>query len=301
MRYRWAIPLTTTEDVPRVVISPEEKKDAEAWMAKHGYKLPHENAGDDARISLYQFTTQQTDEINPDDRDGVTFANESFREDVSGQPASLEELDEEKIRAYLGLDSTLDRVAETAGEYQSLESSGPLASSWRLVEKALGSFYRGGSEGITEEQWLRLEQSNNKRPVRKQWRNGRTNLLLRKVWDSVEERLVDQQLTKFYTVRWTTRMAFDATAGEFREIKRLDFNPFDQSAVLDMERRRMDRNSPRRVEILPAPEPIATSELLKHPAGPAREWDGDESVPAYRDWLDSGDYEALQRFRVRIA
>jgi hypothetical protein len=278
----------------------QEKTKAAAWLKKHEPMLPHETDGRDSRVGLYQFTLMHTDELGDrlDDRDGIEFAGETYR-DIVEHPVAGSLGDEEKARAYLGLESTLEKVSESAGDYHSLlQSSGPLGSSWRLVEKSLGNFYYGGCDDLKPDQFVRLERSKTQ-PRRKQWRNGRVNPLLRKVWDSAEGRLVEEKIAKFYPTRVTTRMAWDADARIFREIPFTEFNPHDPEG-LESVRRAIAKKSPQRVGSLPDPNELAPAKPISVPVGPMREWDGDESVPVYRDWLESGDYEALRQFRQRL-
>lgn len=278
----------------------EELAAGDAWLHRYGHKLPHPDAGRDDHVVRYKFLPTAADELDErlDDRDGADFADETFQADTTGQPQSLKELDEEKIAAYLGLESTLDKVTDT-GYLSSSTSSGSLKSTWLRVEKMLGSFYYGGGDGLSPTQWLELENSENKKPRKKQYRGPRENPMLRKVWDSVNQELIEKHIKKFCPTRVTTRMAWDETIREFREVPFTEFNPYDDHG-LEQERRVMEKKSPRRVASLPDGNEMAPAMPVTFPVGPMREFNGDRSDPRFQEWLRVRDYEALLRFRAKI-
>jgi hypothetical protein len=147
--------------------------------------------------------------------------------------------------------------------------------------------------------FVRLEQ---RKPVelrrnkRKQTRGDRAKYV-RKIWDGISEQFVDDK-AKFYTLRWTSKMVFDAAIGEYREVKKFDML---DDAVVAMERRHMTKKSPRRVEVLGSPDPVASDEVVTVPAGVVREWDGDKSDPRYVEWSEPRDYDGLQAYRAKVS
>src|SRR5580698_3271425 len=85
----------------KFAVTSEEKKAADAWLAKYESRLPKPDDGDDSNIGLYEFLTTHDTRSETgdyiDDRDGVTFAEESRPADVI--PQSQVELDAETSEA----------------------------------------------------------------------------------------------------------------------------------------------------------------------------------------------------------
>jgi hypothetical protein len=255
----------------------KEKRVAVRWMSQHGHNLPSEDAGDDHRIDRYKFTMQATDDLDErlDDRDGVDFMDTQEEESEHRDMGST--ADEEKARAYLGLTSTLDTV--TTAAYPSLESSGTLQSTWHLVERVLGDFYRGGN--LTPEQFVRLERKS--RPVRKQWRNGRAS---NTNWKSATG-------TNFYSQRCEAFLIWDAVATAYRDLLRWSIT---DEVALDAERRRLTKGSarPKAATVMhPEPQPYVGPPLAILPAK-------DHSAAVFPEWLRSGNYEGLVAYRSLI-
>lgn len=270
-----AVPKSRKQRIAAAIDRDETK--AAAWLKKNESLLPLVDAGrDSTNVQQYAyFAAHDTRDIDDNDRDGADFAAE-FNKDESPKHRDRGTLaDEEKARAYLGLTSTLDTVAEES-EFHSIDS-GTLRSSWYKVEKILRRQFAHPAE-LTPDEWVRRETNLRIVPTRHQVRGERKS-------------------PPKYPTRGTTGMAWDATAGTFREVIRAEHNPYEQAAALEHERRVMHKKSPRRVEVLPDYNEMAPAKPVTYPTGPVREWD--ES--AYLEWLDSRDYDALVAFRRRIA
>jgi hypothetical protein len=172
---------------------------SEWWEKRHG-RIPTDGDGrDSAHIEPYAyFVSHDTREDlgdNLDDRDGAAFsalADQSEQDAPEAMPdhrdlASL--VDEEKVAAYFGLESTLDTVEKTVGEVSpeiapAFEvTSGPLKSSWLRVEQALRRFCAPDGR-------------------RHQLRGDRVVIA-----------------DDFRPSRTSTKMAFDPQAGDFREVQ----------------------------------------------------------------------------------
>jgi len=221
MKYSWAIPTSFDKDNPRVAVTPAEKKIADAWLMKYASRLPSENAGDDERVGLYEFTLANTDELDADDQDGVEFSQESFR--VAGPRDPRVVSDAEKDHANAG-ESTLDKVAESEAESEAEsieESSGPLKSSWRLIEKSLASMFKHRPDKLSPSQWVRWERSKAKLGSI-QHRGSRKDLRVQNSWDRAWQDFVGLLPETFFTTRWSTQKAFDFLANDFREVQRFE-------------------------------------------------------------------------------
>jgi hypothetical protein len=285
-----------------------EKREAALWLANAESRLPQEGDGrDSTNIQQYAYFGAKLDVAEQlgdtvDDRDGMSFAEESdsssLAKDCDGEPMkqTVEQKQNEEFKA-----AYWNKLKEEKGTIVStldVAANKFLASSWRKVEYVLSMVYPRPT-WKTPEGFLRLQgrSVSGRRNKRMQTRGDRAKYV-RKIWDSVSEQFVESQETKFYTIKWSSKMVFNAAIGEYFEIRRYDML---DDAVVAMERRHMTKKSPRRVEVLGSPDPVASDEVITIPAGVVREWDGDKSDPRYVEWREPRDYDGLQAYRAKVS
>jgi hypothetical protein len=280
-----------------------EIKQAAVWLAKaekgllrkqKGERLPQDGDGrDSGHIQPYRcFVKHDTRDlgvdVNYDDRDGVSYAEE-IPIDKKASCSLVEKWNQSLVSVHNPMSG---RVTSTFDE---IESSGPLRSSWGRIEEVLGTYFTLGGK---RKQWRYERKTPPDFPLRQSTRmawDGKTGIFREVLGIEFNpysvftpDRATTQQLEDLMSDGLTyTQAALRVTV--LGTLNR-------DNEGLDYERWLVRKKSPRRVSAVPDTNTLEPTKPVTYPTGPVREW----ADSGYREWLDSGDYDSLVAFRQRI-